>query len=546
MVLRIDGRRVDLRAGDIQGPDGKIRLEPRVLEVLQVLVRHRGELVSKAELLATVWPNTAVSDDVLWRCIAALRRAFGDDPTDARVIETRPRRGYRLIAEVGPVMASQTPRSHPSIPYDAVGRRHLAWGLGASIALAGAAALIFFAAISSQRGGSTAVTEPLSPAVETWSAVDLTRAGREYYRRRTPDATSRAIELFERAVSLDPNHALAWAGLADSHARRLDVFDADLATGQRALQLADRAVALGPQLPESHKARGYVLANLGRTQEAMGAYRRALELAPDFTPAAVNLGVMLGARGRYGEALALYTMVDTRTLERAIDLHNIGEALYYVGRYGEARRYLTAALTVDPLQVESVVVLTRLDLIGGRLDTARRRVEEALAAQPAARQLLIAAAEVEAVTGNSAIAQRHLWSALEDAPRDRYLDAHIRLIHIDREQEGEARLDEFLRMYREQLPAAVALQGSWELAQVAAAVALVDGDQEAALSWLRRAADLGHIDARWLSVDPLFTPLHGDPEFRRLSGEIAERWRTSDAQLTTLVAAGPLDRASSR
>jgi hypothetical protein len=57
-------------------------------------------VLSKDRLLEAVWHNTFVGDDVLVRCISELRYVFGDDPKSARVIQTIPKSGYRLIAAV--------------------------------------------------------------------------------------------------------------------------------------------------------------------------------------------------------------------------------------------------------------------------------------------------------------------------------------------------------------------------------------------------------------------------------------------------------------
>jgi TolB-like protein/DNA-binding winged helix-turn-helix (wHTH) protein/Tfp pilus assembly protein PilF len=79
------------------------RVEPKVMEVLVCLSHHAGKPVSKEELLETVWRDTFVSDDVLKRSVSELRRVFEDDARESRIIETIPKRGYRLLAAVQPV-----------------------------------------------------------------------------------------------------------------------------------------------------------------------------------------------------------------------------------------------------------------------------------------------------------------------------------------------------------------------------------------------------------------------------------------------------------
>jgi eukaryotic-like serine/threonine-protein kinase len=75
-------------------------LEPKMMEVLVCLAEKQGEVISKEQLIRAVWPNTFVTDDVLTRCISELRKAFQDDPKEPQIIQTIPKRGYRLVAEV--------------------------------------------------------------------------------------------------------------------------------------------------------------------------------------------------------------------------------------------------------------------------------------------------------------------------------------------------------------------------------------------------------------------------------------------------------------
>ena len=79
-----------------QGPQA-IPLRPKAFAVLKLLVEHSGQLVTKRQLLETVWPATFVSDAVLKASIRQLREVMGDDAASPRYIETAHRRGYRFI-----------------------------------------------------------------------------------------------------------------------------------------------------------------------------------------------------------------------------------------------------------------------------------------------------------------------------------------------------------------------------------------------------------------------------------------------------------------
>ncbi len=80
-------------------------LEPKVMKVLLAIAEHPNHVVSKDDLMAAVWPGTFVSDDVLTRCISMLRRATRDDPSKPQFIQTIPKLGYRLLAEIQPAPA---------------------------------------------------------------------------------------------------------------------------------------------------------------------------------------------------------------------------------------------------------------------------------------------------------------------------------------------------------------------------------------------------------------------------------------------------------
>ena len=81
--------------------DGRMTpLPPKVFDTLLVLVENRGRVVSKDELMQSLWPDTFVEESNLTQNISQLRRALGDGAADAQYIETIPKRGYRFVAGV--------------------------------------------------------------------------------------------------------------------------------------------------------------------------------------------------------------------------------------------------------------------------------------------------------------------------------------------------------------------------------------------------------------------------------------------------------------
>lgn len=97
------------RTNCIVGPDGnEAQLEYRVMELLVFMSLHPDEVLSRECILHAVWPDTFVTDDVVSHAVLELRRAFHDDARVPNLIQTVPKRGYRLLATVS--------RPQPTIP----------------------------------------------------------------------------------------------------------------------------------------------------------------------------------------------------------------------------------------------------------------------------------------------------------------------------------------------------------------------------------------------------------------------------------------------
>jgi len=132
--FQLDGLKVDPETGVVSGPGGCERLNPKVMDVLVMMTRHPKQVVTRDELLERLWPNRVVTDNAVTRCFYLLRRQLrqaGGDPHYRTLIETLPKRGYRLNSEVG--------SSLPVPPVAAPGaERHRPWAI----------AFVIFAAVA--------------------------------------------------------------------------------------------------------------------------------------------------------------------------------------------------------------------------------------------------------------------------------------------------------------------------------------------------------------------------------------------------------------
>lgn len=97
--LKVGEKTLDCSTYQIISSEPPIRLFPKVFAVLLELARNRGEFVSREELLSKVWPDKTAAPDVVKQAIMEIRRALDSNDSNTSVVETLPRKGYRLTVK---------------------------------------------------------------------------------------------------------------------------------------------------------------------------------------------------------------------------------------------------------------------------------------------------------------------------------------------------------------------------------------------------------------------------------------------------------------
>src|ERR1041384_5924034 len=114
-ALTLGRYRLEPRSG-LRAGAREVRRTPKALALLSFLAERAGEVVSKDELFAAVWPEATVGDAALVTCIQELRNALRDDARHPRYIETLHRRGYRFIARLQAAVAKDAGERAAALP----------------------------------------------------------------------------------------------------------------------------------------------------------------------------------------------------------------------------------------------------------------------------------------------------------------------------------------------------------------------------------------------------------------------------------------------
>jgi len=321
------------------------------------------------------------------------------------------------------------------------------------------------------------VTAQVQGRLNSASAVNpevyqLYLKGRFFLERRTEEAMKKGLERFEEALQKDPNSALAYSGLADSHGLLgsfnflppKEPYPKVHAAAMKALELEDT-------LAEAHLA---LADSVDGLEEQEKHFKRAIELNPGYAAAHHWYSRYLSTMGRLDEALKEIQRAQESDPLSLISNDNVGEVYGWARQYDKAIEQLRETLEMDPNFAR-----THLDL--GVTYEYKGMFDEAIAEFQKAREL----------GGEN-------WPELR-APLQRAYEA-----------------SGYRGYYQEQLRLLKELSKRSYVAPVSIAMIYAQlGDKESAFTWLEKA-NRDQTSLFFIKVEPVYDSMRSDPRFRDL------------------------------
>ena len=325
-LWEFDCYRVDSERRLLFRGEEPVQLPAKALDILLVLVQRRGEVVTKDELMKTVWPDAFVEEGNLSQSIHVLRRTLGESVEDHRYIVTVPGRGYRFVAEVREISETDNgpfPKPEP-IPKKRTGIEELLLWLrtnlrvpkrwiiplaiaGTMIALASVKSLPSIARSYNNRGFQLQQRGQINAAIEAYRLALRLNPGYPDAHYNLADAYEeipdydKALEEYQRAINADFQFYQAYNNLSRLYILRRRDYGA-------ALRLLDRALNLKPQEPSVlyslYKNYGWANFELHHLGQAEQNLRLAVALNSERGAAHCLLAKVLDAQERAAVALA--------------------------------------------------------------------------------------------------------------------------------------------------------------------------------------------------------------------------------------------------
>ncbi len=346
------------------------------------------------------------------------------------------------------------------------------------------------------------------------TAYDYYLQGRNYYMRYTEEDNKHAIELFGRALQIDPDFALAHAGLGDALAQKAFRLNFDEATLDSAIAASSRAIELDEKLSEGHKSLGLAFHYRGWYDKALEEYHKAIKYNPNNEMATNNIGTIHFERGNLASAIRWGKRSLAINPQHAWSLQNLANMYYYVGADENCITLGQRGMELHPDFAPLPNLLTSLYLRKDDFRQARYYADQLEAQDQLVAEDYRVLFELYLRQGDLEAARNYLdqWErADEKATAPRISRAYLYL-QSGREDVGRALLKSLTRELENALRQNRKTRYLVELGMV---YALLE-QPELALRWLNNAAQANWMDYAFDLKSPLFDNLRNDADFKTL------------------------------
>jgi serine/threonine protein kinase/Tfp pilus assembly protein PilF len=226
-------------------------------------------------------------------------------------------------------------------------------------------------------------------------AYDYYLRGRQFFHQLRRRSLEYARQMFNKAIELDPDYALAYTGVADSSSLLYTYFDARDFNLRQADKASKKALELEPELAEAHVSRGIVASLTHHFDEAEEAFGKAMKREPNMFEAAYWYGMGLMSEGRFHEAIKMFDRASTLRPEDYQSAHFMGQAYNALGMKEEQEthlrrglRLMEGSLELNPDDARAANLAAGVFGSLGEADNAIKYGERSLAIDPEDPMLL--------------------------------------------------------------------------------------------------------------------------------------------------------------
>lgn len=383
-----------------------VSVPPKALQIFKLLIEKQGEIVSREELLQKVWHETYVEEANINYTISLLRKALGDN----NFVQTVSKRGYRFVAEVKKVQVeSNISEFFEFVEQTPIISKRPRWIFASTIILC-VVTLTAFAFWKSKGETNNSANQPPNSAEALKS---YTRGKMILEDKDTPKRNEKAIDEFQKAITLDPTFSLGYSGLAEGFAAQgkrlsnqesLEYYAKAKAAAQKALNLDEnsaeafsvlgwikfigdwdwngaendlkRAIQLKPNDAIAHYRYSQLLTAIGNQTQAIEEIKKASELDPISEFILTGHFIVLEQSGNFAESTKLAEKYWQENKENHAALRAYASSLFNQGEHEKVIEIGENVLTKNQKQTPWLSLLATSYYKTGNIEKSDEMLKE--------------------------------------------------------------------------------------------------------------------------------------------------------------------------
>jgi TolB-like protein/Tfp pilus assembly protein PilF/predicted Ser/Thr protein kinase len=352
---------------------------------------------------------------------------------------------------------------------------------------------------------------------ENLDAYSYYLKGRDYYYRYTKRDNENAIDLFKKALELDSNYALAYAGLGDAYEQGVEKWGFPRSWVDSSIAVSSKAVSIDPNLAEAYKALGLAYGGKGWVKKSLEAYKKAIEINPNYHPAVGNIGYMNMGLGKFDEALQWEKKA--LALNPMIPYSYVGVASAYLCLCDDARaqEWYNKALTLQPDLTDAQFFLGEMHLERKEYKQAMDQAQKILALEADDLSGLYLAGAAALLSADYVRAEQYFAKSVTiDSTSGTTSLGYIYMKTGRKDQAGKL-LARSLRRDKEELEKD---NESYWIPFDLAEINSIQNNKVESCRWLERAINAGWRDYRSAEIDPLLENIRSEDRFNQMLADV--------------------------
>lgn len=367
----------------------------------------------------------------------------------------------------------------------------------------------------------------LKRPTENLQAYEFYLQGRKYYTNYKEKDNEIAIQLFEKALEVDPNFAFAYAGLGDALSQKANYGEGDPELLKTAMKMSEKAIEMDSNSSEGYKALGLSYHYQGDTEKALDSYYQAVEINPNNEMAISNIALICQEEGKFAEGIDWAEKAMELNPQHQMSFLRLSELYESIGLDEKAETILAEGISWNPDNEELNFKLGNLELKLNQFEKVKEKAADLAIRKPESPIAPVLLGRAAFFEKDYEKAKKHFLNAKELTGKKKdskkQWDIDMGLAFIEHKLNPKAEISSKLNKLLFDLKEKEAKHPKKQIQVLIASIYSALNNEKKAIEYLNKAMEQGFLDYKMLENNPLFEDLRKKDVFQKIQKEVRKK-----------------------